>query len=130
MHDRLHLDRVLLPIKRYTFKERTFGREKDAAQREDGRRKEREEVRGSCFALESTERTEEATLHGATEGWVPAARRGRREYPPKNGAFKFAERKRTKILLTVTSIQRAERPGDARPPENRGHVTDPPHPDP
>jgi len=34
------------------------------------------------------------------------------------------------ILLTVTSIQRAERPGDARPPENRGHVTDPPHPDP
>lgn len=34
------------------------------------------------------------------------------------------------ILLTVTSIQRTERPGDARPPENRGHVTDPPHSDP
>lgn len=34
------------------------------------------------------------------------------------------------ILLTVTSIQRAERPDDARPPENRGHITDPPHPDP
>jgi len=30
----------------------------------------------------------------------------------------------------VTSIQRTERPGDARPPENRGHITDPPHPDP
>lgn len=34
------------------------------------------------------------------------------------------------ILLTVTSIQRTKRPGDARPPENRGHVTDPPHSDP
>lgn len=34
------------------------------------------------------------------------------------------------VLLTVTSIQRTEGPGDARPPENCGHVTDPPHPDP
>lgn len=34
------------------------------------------------------------------------------------------------VLLTVTSIQRAQGPGDARPPENCGHVTDPPHPDP
>lgn len=34
------------------------------------------------------------------------------------------------VLLTVTSIHCAEGPGDARPPENCGHVTDPPHPDP
>lgn len=33
-------------------------------------------------------------------------------------------------FVTVTSIQRAQGPGDARPPENCGHVTDPPHPDP
>lgn len=65
-------------------------------------------------------------------GWVSAAPKKMyyREYPPRipkrRGAFKSPEG----ILLTVTSIQRTERPGDARPPENRGHVTDPPHPDP
>lgn len=69
-------------------------------------------------------------------GEIGVGVRGRKRYSysqgvsvadtPESAHFKSPEG----ILLTVTSIQRTERPGDARPPENRGHVTDPPHPDP
>lgn len=96
---------------------------------------------GSCVrSLESTCGRDDATRarEGRKRGgWVSAAEKKKRRTVategvsaakriPKTGAFKSPKG----ILLTVTSIQRTERPGDARPPENRGHVTDPPHPDP
>lgn len=108
---------------------RTFGREKDAAPK-GGRARE-------------TDREKEGKRGGAAAAFglskVRAEENGvgvRKRYSysqgvsiadtPETARFKSPEG----ILLTVTSIQRTERPGDARPPENRGHVTDPPHPDP
>ncbi|KAK1122815.1 hypothetical protein K0M31_009257 [Melipona bicolor] len=64
---------------------------------------------------------------------VVQPRKSRLEETRRKGTrwlLKYSHLKPPKVVLTVTSIQRAQGPGDARPPENCGHVTDPPHPDP
>lgn len=99
-----------------------------SARRRRGDREKEEKREGTAAASrESTCGRDDA--RGRRGGCPRPKKTYYREYPPRipeTAAFKSPK----EILLTVTSIQRTERPGDARPPENRGHVTDPPHPDP
>ena len=75
------------------------------------------------------ERERERERDSVARKWSSQENRGSRR--GTRWLLKYSHLKPPKVvLLTVTSIQRAQGPGDARPPENCGHVTDPPHPDP